>query len=98
MAGLRDTLLGMIKATRADMTKATRVRLVKGLTVAMKAGADETLAIQLSRADVYPSLQEWKTVMSSLPQHTVIELPRPLIAEHVYYLKGKIKLSQELMQ
>ena len=98
MGGLRETLSGMIMAARSDKTKVTRVRLAKGLTVAMLMGIDDVLALQLSRADVYPSMREWKTVLDMMPHNTVIELPREMIANHTYYLRGKVKLAKELIQ
>jgi hypothetical protein len=64
----------------------------------MKMSADDVLAVQLSRADVYPSMREWKTVIDMMPHNTVIEQPRSMIADRVYYLKGKVKLAKELIQ
>ena len=99
MAGLRETLAGMVDAAKRDHG-VVRVRLVKGLTVAVKFGADDkpdNLGIQLSRVNVSPSLAEWKTVINAMPQHTVIQDPKPITNGDVHYLKGKIKLSQGLL-
>jgi len=95
VAALRDTLVGMIKRARIEPDP-VRTRLAKGLTIAIKFEGD-ALAVQLSRADVFPSVREWKTVIDMMPQHTIFELPKSFISKNVYYLQGKIKLSKELL-
>ena len=97
MAGLKATLARLVSSARVNKDKPVRTRLAKGLSVALKFEG-EVLAVQLARANVYPSTLEWKTVLNSLPRNTVAEGPKPLTAGSVFYLKGKVRLAEELIQ
>lgn len=96
---LKQTLDGLIKYARRT-GEPGRVRLAKGLTVAVKIEPDGIIALQLSRADVYPAMREWTTVVQQWPgQASVIKEPKPLIdtARSQYYLQGKLRVSVDLM-
>jgi hypothetical protein len=96
---LRDTLRGLIRQAESKPGEPFRVRLAHKLTVAVKSEGDDVIALQLSRADVYPSTIEWRTVVQQWPgQCTVIKLPRTLIANSMYYLQGKIKMAPALIK
>lgn len=92
---LRQTLRNMLKRAQCSGQPA-RVRLAKGLTVAIKADGD-TVAVQLSRADIFPALSEWKTVIQQLPQCVVTKEPKAIRGD-VYYLKGQVRLSVDFVR
>lgn len=95
---LRDTLKNMVQ--QAQRTgQPSRVRLAKGLTISIKAENNGQVSVQLSRADVYPSAHEWRTVLQQWPgQVTVVKPPREILGERVFYLKGRLQPSDELVQ
>ena len=93
---LKDTLRNMLKYAR-EKNEPTRVRLIHGLAIAIKVSG-EMVQLQLSRNDVSPSMQEWRTVIQAIPgQCTVVDEPRLIKTESAYYLKGKIKIVKELI-
>jgi hypothetical protein len=94
---LRDTI-GRLITQATSSGQAARTRLPKGLTVAIKVEADNLVDVQLSRADVYPSLREWKTVLAQWPgQCAVIQEPKLLLHKNVYYIKGRVRIMPELI-
>jgi hypothetical protein len=94
--GLRETLARLVDAAKAAQGEPVRKRLPKGLSVALKFDGD-VLAVQLSRADVYPSNMEWRTVINLLPRNTLASGPKAIIQKSTYYLKGNVRLAPELL-
>jgi hypothetical protein len=88
---LKETIDRLIRQAKAS-GQVARTRLPKGLTVAVRMAGDNLVDLQLSRADVYPSAREWKTVLAQWPGLvvTVIE-PRQVLHQGVYYLRGRVK-------
>lgn len=74
----------------------TKTRLGRGLTVGVfVTGA--IVKIQLQRADVYPSTDEWKTIVSHWPgQCVVVGEPKPIRDVSTYYLIGRVRMMPEL--
>ena len=96
---LKDTLGGMVRQANAKQGEVARVRLLHGLTISVKLESEDVISLQLSRANVYPSTQEWKTVIQQWPgQCAVIKGPKPLVEKAVYYLQGKIMMSPALLR
>lgn len=96
---LKETLRALIRQAEANPGEPFRVHLAHKLTVAVKSEGEDVIALQLSRADVYPSTIEWRTVVQQWPgQCTVIKAPKTLIAKSIYYLQGKIKMAPVLIK
>jgi hypothetical protein len=94
---LKQTLGGLIKYARANKEPA-RVRLPKGLTISVKVD-DDLVGVQLARADVYPSTNEWKTVINQWPgQCVVVKAPKAIKDTQLYYLQGQVKIVQQMWE
>jgi hypothetical protein len=94
---LRQTIKGLVDQSRRTHAPA-RVRLARGLTVSIKV-VDDVASVQLSRADVYPATQEWRTVLDQWPgQYVVVKPPKPLKDSRLYYLIGQVRLVPDLIQ
>ena len=92
---LKQTLDKLVRQSQKSGQPA-RVRLEKGLIIAVRAQGS-CIDLQLARADVYPSTQEWKTVIQQWPgQATVTKPPRGLKGD-LYYLKGQIHVVAQLV-
>lgn len=93
---LKQTIDNMLREARSTRLPARR-RLAKGLAVAVRVEG-RVIDVQLSRADVYPSMLEWKTVIQQWPgQATVVKPPKAIIRNNEYYLKGQIRVVEELV-
>ena len=67
------------------------------VTIAVKLDGD-VARVQLSRADVFPAMEEWKTIVKHWPgQCVVLAEPKPLKDVHTYYLMGKVKIVSALI-
>lgn len=96
---LRDTLRGLLKQAEAKPGEPARVKLAHGLTVSVRVNDKEIVSLQLSRADVFPSTREWKTVIEQWPgQCAVIREPRTIIVKSVYYLIGNLRTAPALIR
>jgi hypothetical protein len=94
---LKQTIRTMI--SNAQRTgQPVRTHLAKGLTIALKITGD-LADVQLSRAKIYPSTIEWKTVISQWPgQCVVVKEPKSLKDTTTYYLKGQLRMVPELIE
>ncbi|GEM_PF-5927876 len=93
---LKQTLDNMLREAERTRQPARR-RLAKGLVVALRVQG-RVIDVQLSRADVYPSINEWKTVIQQWPgQAFVVSSPKAIIGNHEYYLKGQVRTMETLM-
>jgi hypothetical protein len=58
----------------------------------------ERVRVQLARADVFPSMDEWRAIMSHWPGQCVVEVePRAIKDTSTYYLLGRVRMTPELM-
>ncbi len=96
MKTLRDSLRCMVDQS-ARTGEPMRVRLPRGLTVAVVVEND-VVSLQLSRADVYPSALEWKTVINHWPgQVVVVKEPKQVQQGKVFFLLGRLRLVPDLL-
>jgi hypothetical protein len=94
--GLRETLDNMLREAKRTGQPARR-RLAKGLMLAVKLNG-ERVNVQLSRADVFPSTHEWKTIIQQWPGLVTVSKAPKSIKGDLYYLKGQVIPSQELVK
>lgn len=89
MPGLTGTLEALLERS-AKRKEPARMRLKGGLEIAVLDQGDKIL-IQLSRNDIYPSFQEWKTVIKYLPVKVKPDEPKSFLHDGKFFLRGTVE-------
>jgi hypothetical protein len=84
--GLRQVLSELLTLCDQDINKVKKVYLFRGLQIEMKVTRPETY-MRISRAGIYPSEQEWKTVLEHMP-YPVMCKPNKFVFGSRHYLSG----------
>lgn len=82
---------------QAHQGKKQRIdNLGSGLAVEAMYGLDGELRFQISRLGVYPSEQEWKTIIQHLPFEKIsVDGPAKFDIKGWFYMRGEIKGKAE---
>lgn len=84
---LGGRLAQLCEMAKQDPGVAKRVELTRGLRVDALIERD-TFRLQISRADVYPSLNEWRITVGNLPFDLTENTPEQMQHKTGYYLRG----------
>ena len=96
MPGLTKPLDGLLRRMQAGGEPIARAKLARGLHISMRVMSETDYGLQLARSDNFPSMQEWKTVLKSMPVGCeALAAPKQLKHERMFYLKGEVRLAQQ---
>jgi len=84
---LRGTLAGLLERAEQQPGSPQRINLLRGLRVDVLLTVD-AVHVQLSRLNVYPSQQEWSTVMRAWPFQVPTVTPKQIKLDGRFYLKA----------
>jgi hypothetical protein len=93
---LKRTLANLVDYSRRS-GQPSKMRLGHGLTVGVSVDGD-MVRVQLARADVFPAMSEWATIINHWPgQCVVLTAPKQIKDVGTYYLIGKVQMTPELV-